>query len=70
MSNSQDYRRFAARCLEVERHATDLRTQALMLQMAQICQRLAQELDAVRNGKQGSARPTGADRDRASSARA
>jgi hypothetical protein len=45
MSSSQEYRQFAARCLEIERHAHDAQTQAQMLQMAQICHRLADEMD-------------------------
>jgi hypothetical protein len=64
VSNSQDYRRFAARCLEIERHASDAQTQALMLQMAQICHRLADELDAAHKNERDAPRdaaPTGAD---------
>jgi len=51
MSSSQDYRWFAVRCLEIERHASDAQTQALMLQMAQICHRLADQLDAAHKGE-------------------
>lgn len=58
MSTSQDYRGFAARCLEIERRSADVQTQALMLQMAQICQRLAEELDAADQDKRpGTTKP-------------
>jgi hypothetical protein len=55
MSTAQDYRWFAARCLEIERHTSDAQTQALMLQMAQICHRLADELDAAHRDEHGAA---------------
>ncbi len=47
MSTSQEYRWFAARCLELEHHTEDARTRALMLQMALISHRLADEIDAA-----------------------
>lgn len=47
MSRSQEYRQFAARCLEIERQAHDTKTQAQMLKMAQICHRLADEIAAA-----------------------
>jgi hypothetical protein len=47
MSSSQEYRWFAARCLELERHAADAQTRAQLLQMAQISHRLADEFDAT-----------------------
>ncbi len=47
MSSSQEYRWFAARCLELERHAGDAQTRAQLPQMAQISHRLADEIDAT-----------------------
>jgi hypothetical protein len=43
MGKSEDYRRFARACLELARTTEDAQTRALMLQMAQIWQRLAQD---------------------------
>lgn len=45
MSSSQEHRRFAAHCLDIERQAHDAQTQAQMLQMAKICHRRADEMD-------------------------
>jgi hypothetical protein len=42
MGRSDDYRRFARACLELARTTEDPQTRALMLQMAQIWQRLSQ----------------------------
>lgn len=47
MSSSQEYRQFAARCLEIERKAHDAKTQAQLLQMAQICHRLADQMESL-----------------------
>jgi len=55
MNSPQQYRSLAARCLEIERHSSDLHTQALLLQMAQICQRLARELDQSRKADRNNA---------------
>jgi hypothetical protein len=44
MGRSQEYRLFAARCLEVARATAD----ELMLQMAQVWSRLADEIEAAR----------------------
>lgn len=61
MSNSQEYRWFAARCLDLERHAEDAQTRAQLLQMAQISHRLADEIDATNKGDRSSEDGTGLD---------
>jgi hypothetical protein len=43
MGRTQEYRLFAARCLEIARTTTDEQTKAVMLQMAQVWSRLADE---------------------------
>ena len=49
MGRSQEYRLFAAGCLEVAPRATaDEQTRAVMLQMAQVWSRLADEIEAAR----------------------
>ena len=47
MGRSQEYRLFAARCLEVARATADEQTRAVMLQMAQVWSRLADEIEAA-----------------------
>ena len=44
MGRSQEYRLFAARCLEIARATTDEQTKAATLQMAQVWSRLADEI--------------------------
>jgi hypothetical protein len=48
MGRSQEYRLFAARCLEIARATADEQTRAVMLQMAQVWSRLADEIEAAR----------------------
>lgn len=48
MGRSQEYRLFAARCLEMARATADEQTRAVMLQMAQVWSRLADEIEAAR----------------------
>jgi hypothetical protein len=48
MGRSQEYRLFAARCLEVARATADEQTRAVMLQMAEVWSRLADEVEAAR----------------------
>ncbi|HWW37265.1 MAG TPA: hypothetical protein VNZ23_18775 [Xanthobacteraceae bacterium] len=48
MGRSQEYRLFAARCLEIARTTADEQTKAVMLQMAQDWSRLANEIDVAR----------------------
>ncbi len=48
MGRSAEYRRFAVRCLEIARATGDQQTKAVMLQMAQVWSRLADEADAAR----------------------
>jgi hypothetical protein len=48
MGRSQEYRLFAARCLEVAHATADEQTRAVMLQMAQVWSRLADEIEAAR----------------------
>ena len=51
MGRSQEYRLFAARCLEIARATTDEHTKAVTLQMAQVWSRLADEIEtAQRDG--------------------
>jgi hypothetical protein len=50
MGRSAEYRRFAARSLEIARATKDERTRAVMLQMAQVWSRLADEADASPDG--------------------
>jgi hypothetical protein len=47
MGRAQEYRLFAARCLEVARATADSQTKAVMLQMAQVWSRLAEEIEAA-----------------------
>jgi hypothetical protein len=47
MGRSQEYRLFAARCLEIARTTADEQTKAVMLQMAQVWSRLADEFDVA-----------------------
>jgi hypothetical protein len=47
MGRSQEYRLFAARCLEIARATTDEQTKAVMLQMAQVWSRLADEIETA-----------------------
>ena len=46
LPRSDQYRRFARECLEMADEATDRRLQAIMLHMAQVWLRLAQEHEA------------------------
>jgi hypothetical protein len=48
MGRSQEYRLFASRCLEIARATADDQTRAVMLQMAQVWSRLADEIEAAR----------------------
>ena len=48
MGRSQEYRRFAARCLKIARTTADEQTKAVMLQMAQVWSRLADEIEVAR----------------------
>ena len=41
MGRSEQYRAFAARCLEIAHNSEDPHTKAIMLQMAQVWSRLA-----------------------------
>jgi hypothetical protein len=47
MGRSQEYRLFAARCLEIARTTTDEQTKAATLQMAQVWSRLADEIETA-----------------------
>jgi hypothetical protein len=47
MGRAEQYRWFAARCVEMARVTADPQTKAAMLQMAQIWSRLAVEQDVV-----------------------
>jgi hypothetical protein len=53
MGRAQEYRLFAARCLEVARVTADSQTKAAMLQMALVWSRLAEEIEAA--GHEGAA---------------
>ncbi len=46
MGRAEQYRWFAARCLEIARGTVDQRTKAAMLQMAQVWSRLADEIES------------------------
>ena len=46
MSKAERYRRFARECLDMANEATDHRVQALMIHMAQVWVRLAQQHEA------------------------
>lgn len=48
MGRSNEYRLFAARCLEIARATMDEQTKAVMLQMAQVWSRLADEIETAR----------------------
>ncbi len=50
MGRSAEYRRFAVRCLEIARATKDERTRAVMLEMAQVWSRLADEADPSLDG--------------------
>jgi AcrR family transcriptional regulator len=47
MGRSAEYRHFAARSLEIARATKDERTRAVMLQMAQVWSRLADEAETM-----------------------
>jgi hypothetical protein len=47
MGRAEQYRWFAARCLEIARHTADAQTKAAMLQMAQVWSRLADEIQPL-----------------------
>ncbi len=51
MGRSAEYRRFAMRCLEIARATGDQQTKAVMLQMAQVWSRLADEADAASDAR-------------------
>ncbi len=44
MAKSEDYRRFAQECLDLSKTLKDERSRAVLIQMAQIWLRLAEEL--------------------------
>lgn len=44
MGRSDEYRRFAAECLEIVRKSKDRQTRNVLLQMAQVWSRLANEM--------------------------
>ena len=46
MGRSNQYRLFAARCLELAQNSSDARTKAIMVQMAQVWSRLADEINS------------------------
>ena len=48
MGRSGQYRQFAARCLEIARASDSEQTKAVMLQMAQVWSRLADEIEVAR----------------------
>jgi len=50
MGRSAEYRHFAARSLEIARATKDERTRAVMLQMALVWSRLADEAETVPDG--------------------
>lgn len=45
LSKSEEYRRFARECLQMADEATDRRVHAIMIHMAQVWVRLAQEYE-------------------------
>lgn len=47
MGRADEYRWFAGRCLEIARSTSGLQTKAVMVQMAQVWSRLADEIDAA-----------------------
>lgn len=47
MGRARGYRRFAGHCLEIAQSTTDPQTKAVMVLMAQIWSRLADELDPL-----------------------
>lgn len=47
MGRSGRYRHFASRCLEIARATDSAQTKAIMLQMAQVWSRLAEDMDAL-----------------------
>ena len=47
MGRSVEYRDFAVRCLEIARATDNEQTKAIMLQMAQVWSRLAEDMDAL-----------------------
>jgi hypothetical protein len=47
MGRAEQYRWFAARCLEIARTTLDPQTKAAMLQMAQVWSRLAEQNNAA-----------------------
>ncbi len=51
MHKSDRYRRFAKECLELARTATDERSKATLLQMAQVWNWLADQQDRKVNGE-------------------
>ena len=46
MGRSERYRQFASRCLDIARATENAQTKAVMLQMAQVWSRLAEDMDA------------------------
>lgn len=48
MGRSDDYRRFAAGCLDIARKTADQRARGALLQMARIWSRLAAEIESAR----------------------
>ena len=56
VTRSQEYRLFAARCLEIARTTADEQTKAVVLQMARVWSRLADEIEvALRESATGDA---------------
>ena len=51
MPASKTYNRYAARCLEEARSASDQKLRAFLIEMAQEWQRLAQQAAAIEGGR-------------------
>ncbi|MGB6542888.1 MAG: hypothetical protein WBF03_18685 [Xanthobacteraceae bacterium] len=49
MGRSERYRHFASRCLDIARATENAQTKAVMLQMAQVWSRLAEDMNALRD---------------------
>jgi len=47
MGRADEYRWFAGRCLQIAQSTSDRQTKAMMLQMAQVWSRLADEIKAA-----------------------
>jgi hypothetical protein len=53
MGNPDAYRRYASECLQMASAMNDPQSRAMLLQMAQVWRRLADEKDLTRNGAEG-----------------